>query len=575
MSKTHVRAGQSEQYKKSVYFEGSLDEVKETVKAFKQASRINLLDGGESPLHYACMGGNVDVARFLITEAKANLISSDKLGRHPIHCAVESGHAQIVSALVEGLDVKKWTSKVLQMGDDRGSTPLHLAAKHPAIFKELLPLAGLMTSPCFLYNEGKQKPGVLHCAVAAGQHALVELILQAVEGEAGGVKSQLSQRDSQGHSALAIACMEGQTLIAKTLATAATTKAGAPDETGVHMLLELQSNDGSTAAHWAFCMGHVKLGDWLVENGARNDTADADGRTPKEAREQTIENGTEEEEGVGWSEEGEGAGQDAAGSGDPNDEGGASSGAADFSAEEANKKLLEMENRISSPKGRGGGAALDMGALAALVRQSGREIGGQGDGNPTDYSSGGVGGGKSWVGVDAEDDKLTPADAVERDAWQLGARLVDVPGSPSRKKKEAAAAAKIAAAKATSAVAGGEAVGADEKGGSSKGGSSEQAGVGTDGGVAGDGDCEGKILIARPRGGEDEGEEEDEGLKQARQLQKEEMALLGIDYIEEEKEERRRLRMEKKREKKEGAGGASGESGDDDTEDADSGEEER
>ncbi|HUU05466.1 MAG TPA: ankyrin repeat domain-containing protein, partial [Patescibacteria group bacterium] len=96
---------------------------------------------GYTPLHDAVYGGNIKIVKLLIDHG-ADIYAADQLGKRPLDLAIERGHAQIVPLLkplhlaAESGDlirVKNIVEKIpksLNLKDERGWSPLHLAVKN-------------------------------------------------------------------------------------------------------------------------------------------------------------------------------------------------------------------------------------------------------------------------------------------------------------------------------------------------------------------------------------------------------------------------------------------------------------
>ena len=77
MSKTHANAGQSKEFAHSPFFACSVEEITSEIATLD----VNRLDSGEAAIHYACMGGNVAVARYLLENTPIDLTLTDKMVR--------------------------------------------------------------------------------------------------------------------------------------------------------------------------------------------------------------------------------------------------------------------------------------------------------------------------------------------------------------------------------------------------------------------------------------------------------------------------------------------------------------
>jgi ankyrin repeat protein len=96
---------------------------------------------GYPPLHDAVYGGNIRIIKLLIDRG-ADLYAADQLGKRPLDLAIERGHAQIVPLLkplhlaagsgdlIRVKNIVEKTPKSLNLKDERGWSPLHLAVKN-------------------------------------------------------------------------------------------------------------------------------------------------------------------------------------------------------------------------------------------------------------------------------------------------------------------------------------------------------------------------------------------------------------------------------------------------------------
>jgi len=76
------------------------------------------------PLHYAAIGGNIDIVCLLLKEFREGASVQDYHGDLPIHCAAGNGSIPCIQALLEAHDEGKSTT------DDQGRLPLHTAVQH-------------------------------------------------------------------------------------------------------------------------------------------------------------------------------------------------------------------------------------------------------------------------------------------------------------------------------------------------------------------------------------------------------------------------------------------------------------
>ena len=104
---------------------------------------------GDTPIHYAAMGGHLDTVRYLVGLNETPITPGCK-GDTPIHKAVEFGHLEIVTFLAP------LTNTPLTPNDE-GQTPIHDAARngHLDILKYLVEFTD---TPNALLNNLGQSP---------------------------------------------------------------------------------------------------------------------------------------------------------------------------------------------------------------------------------------------------------------------------------------------------------------------------------------------------------------------------------------------------------------------------------
>ena len=75
----------------------------------------------QTPLHWACMGGDVRCVRLMVSQAKARVAVKDKDGYYPVHAAAQHGNAATLDYLqLMGADIR--------VVDAMNRTPLHWSA---------------------------------------------------------------------------------------------------------------------------------------------------------------------------------------------------------------------------------------------------------------------------------------------------------------------------------------------------------------------------------------------------------------------------------------------------------------
>ncbi|WP_264688569.1 ankyrin repeat domain-containing protein [Wolbachia endosymbiont (group B) of Catoptria pinella] len=103
----------------SAAYGGNLDIVKYFVANAKNSLEIKD-NGGRVPLHYAAYNGKLDVVKYFVDEGKVDVNLRDNDGQVPLHSASWSGHLDVVEYLIsKGADINA--------KDKDGKTPLDVA----------------------------------------------------------------------------------------------------------------------------------------------------------------------------------------------------------------------------------------------------------------------------------------------------------------------------------------------------------------------------------------------------------------------------------------------------------------
>uniref|UniRef100_A0A7S2SQV8 Uncharacterized protein n=1 Tax=Mucochytrium quahogii TaxID=96639 RepID=A0A7S2SQV8_9STRA len=219
---------------------------------------------GMNALHLACQTGNSLIIAKVLSH-NPDLVKMDGKLRLPIHCACESGKLDAVKRLVEKLDEKNYTSKVILMKDKRNLTPLHVSCKNPEMLKLL---AGYARFPQDVWN----CDGLLRTIVLSPNgFTLLHALHETCDGE-NVDKTFLNKRYGDDERTLFImTCEAGCEKTARLLL-----KLGA-DPT-------LTDTEGQNGMHWACCLGHDDLIEWLstLLDGALASCKDENGKIPSD-----------------------------------------------------------------------------------------------------------------------------------------------------------------------------------------------------------------------------------------------------------------------------------------------------
>ena len=213
---------------------GQLESVRTLLRVGGRESMTKVAGAGGTPLHQAVAGGHKEILSLLLNEGcPINIVGS------ALHCAAQFGQTHMIEMLAErGLYVN--------IGDDKGWTPLHYAATCGQLesVRTLLRLGGResMTKVAGICGTP------LHRAVAIGHKDIVSLLLN--EG------CPINVVDSKGRSVLHIAAQVGQIDMIEMLA-----------EQGLNV--NIGGDKGWTPLHYAAACGQLESLHTLLRLGGR------------------------------------------------------------------------------------------------------------------------------------------------------------------------------------------------------------------------------------------------------------------------------------------------------------------
>ncbi|KAF1763622.1 hypothetical protein GCK72_011889 [Caenorhabditis remanei] len=265
---------------------------------------------GFTPLHIAIYRGDASILKALIS---SELVDLDQSGRHllpPLHLAAMIGDSEMLKILLEGganihvVDFVHFTalhcatyfaqenavrtllaaSANSNLGGAVNDRPIHLAAAKglTTITKLLLEAKA---DPLLADDEGNQ---ALHYAAKSGSLTILSMLIKHVRG----INDRICSRNLYGDTALHLSCYSGRLDIVKAILECSPTNIvnmeNVFSETPLHAActggksLELvsflmkypgvdpnyQGQDGHTALHSACYHGHLRIVQYLLENGA-------------------------------------------------------------------------------------------------------------------------------------------------------------------------------------------------------------------------------------------------------------------------------------------------------------------
>ncbi|XP_059122478.1 serine/threonine-protein kinase TNNI3K [Peromyscus eremicus] len=253
--------------------------------------------GGLTALHIAAIAGHPEAAEVLLKHG-ANVNVQDAVFFTPLHISAYYGHEQVTSVLLKfGADVN--------VSGEVGDRPLHLASAKG--FFNIVKLLIEEGSRADVNAQDNENHVPLHFCSRFGHHSIVNYLLQS------DLEVQPHIVNIYGDTPLHLACYNGNFEVAKEIihvtGTESLTKENIFSETAFHsactygknidlvkFLLEQNAvninhrgRDGHTGLHSACYHGHIRLVQFLLDNGADMNLVACDpSRSSGEKDEQTC-----------------------------------------------------------------------------------------------------------------------------------------------------------------------------------------------------------------------------------------------------------------------------------------------
>ncbi|KAL3075605.1 hypothetical protein niasHT_034972 [Heterodera trifolii] len=219
-------------------------------------ARIDVFDdAGRTALHLASANGHIELTKLLL-KYKAFVNSKAKNGEAPLHLAAQYGHPRVVSMLIQehGASLEAITLD--------NQTALHFSAKYGQLVVAQTLLA-LGANPNARDDKG-QTP--LHLAAENDFPDVVKLFLKMKQNN----HAVLTAVDHSGFTCAHIAAMKGSLAVVKELMM-------------IDKAMVIQAKTKcleATTLHMAAGGGHAKIVKILLENGANPEDENANGMTP-------------------------------------------------------------------------------------------------------------------------------------------------------------------------------------------------------------------------------------------------------------------------------------------------------
>ncbi|XP_046371140.2 ankyrin repeat domain-containing protein 50-like [Haliotis rufescens] len=219
---------------KAAYY-GQSDVLKFLVSEGANVSLVD--DDGDNILHWACIGGQVGVVKYLLSQYSVDINSRAKMGKTPLMKAAYYGHRDVLEFLVsKGANVS--------MVDDDGDNIIHYASirGQVEVLKHIIS-RGIVN----IRSRGKYGRTPLMRSAYYGNRKVFDLLVS--EG------GRISSVDDKGYNILHLASIGGRVEMVKHILSQNMTD------------INSRNKDGETAAMIAMRKGHPVVYDFLVSRG--------------------------------------------------------------------------------------------------------------------------------------------------------------------------------------------------------------------------------------------------------------------------------------------------------------------
>jgi ankyrin repeat protein len=196
-----------------------------------------------SPLHMACMSGNVQLVQYLLSKGVA-LSSTATDGSTPLHVACDRKYSDLALHMIKmGAD--------LNLKSKYGQTPLHVACSRGMtdLMKTLNDLPRSVLPSLNMHVVDRDGCNLLHTAARSG-HSLLTGFLLSLD------VFDIDAMNNQGHTALHLACMSNAQEIVVLLVKH-------------NAAIDLLDISGRTAFHFACVSGNTNMARWMAQHGAQ------------------------------------------------------------------------------------------------------------------------------------------------------------------------------------------------------------------------------------------------------------------------------------------------------------------
>lgn len=267
---------------------GDVTTVKAILSANKTLDLSSMDEEGNTPMHFAAVGGHADVVKILI-EHGANVEVKSRDGFTPMHSVAQGDHSKVLELLIE-----KGAHVDTPNTFDNGNTTLHYAACWGANECTKVLLKNKATVDAKAHDQSTP----LSFAAEKGHLLIAKQLVEA----GASLESKNDPEEKGGATPLLLACHNGQIEVLKFLiekganvrektidglnAIHLAIRSGSDNEELIRILLDAgaecngKTNNGDTPLHYAAYMGYVQSTQLLIERGARLEEQGQNASTP-------------------------------------------------------------------------------------------------------------------------------------------------------------------------------------------------------------------------------------------------------------------------------------------------------
>ena len=186
------------------------------------------------PIHIACLGGQLNVVKYLITEMKCNPESSVKKGRTPLFHACDKGHMDIIKYLIKEKDCNPAVT------EDNGDMAIHIACLcgHLNVVKYLI-----TEMKCNPKSSGFKGRTPLHHACDKGHINIIKYLITEKDCDP-------AVPDNDGNMPIHFACFGGHLTVVKYFCS--------------FQNYNKKGMNGGTSLHFACFNGQINIAEYLI-----------------------------------------------------------------------------------------------------------------------------------------------------------------------------------------------------------------------------------------------------------------------------------------------------------------------